>query len=162
MLKKQPRGFIYVDRAQTEQQLNLVHDRGIYFTCVWRWWQRSTLAFGAKSLVFFRKAHQLVGLWRILLRHNWRQVFFPRGANPLDVHSIPTLCCYWCLLWSIKSNGLPILRPFKVYFTPSHVMKFEQFCRRVLVSVQGECNFWRITPSHRTSRLFCWKALSRL
>ncbi len=30
--KKRPRGFIYVDRAQTEQQLNLVHDRGIYFT----------------------------------------------------------------------------------------------------------------------------------
>ncbi len=32
MLKKWPHGFIYVDRAQTEQQLNLVHDRGIYFT----------------------------------------------------------------------------------------------------------------------------------
>ncbi len=30
--KKWPCGFIYVDRAQTEQQLNLVHDRGIYFT----------------------------------------------------------------------------------------------------------------------------------
>ena len=30
--KKWPRGFIYVDRAQTEQLLNLVHDRGIYFT----------------------------------------------------------------------------------------------------------------------------------
>ena len=30
--EKWPRGFIYIDRAQTEQQLDLVHDRGIYFT----------------------------------------------------------------------------------------------------------------------------------
>ncbi len=37
MLKKWPRGFIYVDRAQTEQQLNLVHDRGIYFTFFYLW-----------------------------------------------------------------------------------------------------------------------------
>ncbi len=27
--KKRLRGFIYVDRAQTEQTLNLVHDRGL-------------------------------------------------------------------------------------------------------------------------------------
>ncbi len=47
MLKKWPRGFIYVDRAQTEQQLNLVHDRGIYFT--WpRWEWTHWLAFESK------------------------------------------------------------------------------------------------------------------
>ncbi len=27
--KKWPRGFIYIDRAQTEQRLNLIHDRGL-------------------------------------------------------------------------------------------------------------------------------------
>ncbi len=29
MLKKQPCGFIYIDRGLTEQRLNLVHDRGL-------------------------------------------------------------------------------------------------------------------------------------
>ena len=32
MLKNDHMVFVYINRAQTEQQLNLIHDRGIYFT----------------------------------------------------------------------------------------------------------------------------------